>query len=364
MTLLKKINRVLFGKRIIHQQVISKLPAFESETQLRRFINQKTESENAELRARNLRLGSELETIKSTKTKQQEEEIKQYVVKKKQIQLKRRKQKALKLKFVGFKDKNLPTFFLKSNRAWNKLAGVYLQETDDGSLLWYPWIKEKQGKKLIDTKFNVPASSFNAFFKENIGIVSQIKGGKVDSNFDITKEGTPVLKLPSYIDDTGEKIKVMDLSEVEKKKYEDIIEGLRNHMGGFAHELEQAKLKEIDYETDMAKGEMETKLATKEREIHAAIASHLTEKQEKSTKQLSDSVSTVQDLKIQQILESRMNRQLMEAIDDMRKTLREKLPKDEGEIAETKLRRIISEVNTSLQRRAATQPKKEVKENA
>lgn len=341
MSLLKKLGTALKGKKK-QANFINKMPVFESELELSKFISRKQEAENAQMKADNLRLQSEVENLKK-KTKDQvtQEQIEQEVLKEKAKKKTESASKSLKLAFVDVEDN--PTFFLKSNRPFHKLAGIYLHETDNGQLVYYPWVKVKQGHKLIDKRLTCPAFSFNQFFREQVGIVSQIKGGKVDSNFDITAKGEFILKLPDeYVDvETKEKVKLINITDVKKKEYEDKIEGLNDKISELFHRLKQANLKEADYMAKLAEEELRTDVAEKERSVWAANSQFLAEKQKATTEQLSTAVAAEQDLKMQQILEARMVKVLSNGLDKMRERLGERLSMREYEVEENKIRRIM-----------------------
>ena len=343
MGVLGKIAQSLKGKKK-NPTYITKMPGFESEEEMRRFISKKLESENAELKAQMMRKDAQIEKFKKeVKEEVVQGQINQEVLKQKEKKKQEEKKRSIKLKFVD--PKQAPRFYFKSNKAFHRLAGVHLQETENGGLSWYPWLVQetKYGTGTKDLKLNYPAGTFEEFFKEKIGIVSQIRGGKVDSNYDITGSGKLVLKVPQYINQNNEKIEaiqVINLRDTEKKEYEDQIEELNNKLGEMHWQLKQQTLKEADYQGAIAEAEVSTELAEKEKSIYASQAKFLSEKQAANTEALATAQSAAQDLKIQQVLESGMTAALSKALNKMKDKLGDRLSMNDHEVDENRIMRI------------------------
>lgn len=333
----KKLLKAVAGKKEVPTYV-TRMPQFESETEWSRFINKKLQAENAELKARLLKKEAKEEAKKKEREQEYlERQVVKSVLKQREEKKKSDKERALKLKFADL-PKN-PTFFLKSNRGYGELLGVYLQETEDGSLLWYPWL----GHNGKNVRFSIPAGSFQEWFKEDIGLVSQIRGGKVDSNFDITKNGKAVLKAPMFIADGKEEVRVIDVTDVERKKYEDQIKEWEDKYYELVHHLKEARKKEADYRSDLAEKEMDVDLYHKERDIFAGQAGLVTEKQKAGTKQLSEALVDVQDTKMQQILEKRLGEGVKRAFDISMQKYGEKAGMEIWELTSAQAKRIAKE---------------------
>ena len=219
--------------------------------------------------------------------------------------------------------------------AFGHFKGLYFKENSDGYVTVYPWLL--LGKKNVI--FKAPATSFEQMFKQPERIVSQIRGGKFDSNYIISENKKPMLlrrDVKRTVD--GEKIRVIDLSEQERQEYEAKIEELRKKIGEFAKALEDMRKKEIEYETELAEKEVAANAAIKERDVWAAKFAVLAQKQEGTAKQLASAVTAVQDLAMHKTLTERQNWALLDAIREKDRLLSEHMPKEVRELEREKLK--------------------------
>jgi len=328
------IKRVFFGSP--PQPVTQLTPAPDLAT-----LNKRLAEENAQLKAELLRLKSDLAKINYEKVreKQEREEIEAIFRYKKMIE---EQQKKKKLLFLLPKMKNYPTFFLRSNLPYKKFRGLMMKENEDGSYVWYPVLTD--GKRLtIPNGINAHAESPNEIFRTDVGIVSQIKAGKVDSNYDIvvdnkTGEEELALILPNYKeDDKGNKVKIIDLSDSERQEYEKKIESLLNEYRKLASSIKELRDREIRYETKLADMEIRVSQAEKERDIWATSAASLSKHMIAMTQQLASVLSGVQDLRISSILTEDLNRRLMYILNESREIMERYLPKELSEVEKEKV---------------------------
>jgi hypothetical protein len=304
-------------------------------------LNRRLMQENAELRAElaKTRLKKEDKRLEKERLKQEKQE--------KKILKKYKKEKIKEEKFKGImlplKTKKLPTFFLKSNIPYGKFKGFYLKETKDGQVLWYPLL-------LNNKKLTIPkgrdASVLNPalIFRSKLGIVSQLRGGKVDSNYDIiiNEDGSEELTLfiPKY-KEKGKNVKIIDISETERNEYEKKLKHYELAYKELAQELQKIKDREINYETESAKNEVELASAVKERDIWAANSVLLAKRQVEMIKTISDTLSGIQDLKVSSVLTEDLNRRLLRILSESRDIMERYLPKEVSEVERERLKETI-----------------------
>ncbi len=312
----------------------------------------------ANVLAENYKLKEQLKILEdklSDKEDKEFENIKEKAKELYKIQKEKESKKHLKMKLILDKDDELPKFFLKSNKVFDSYKyfwGIDIYETDDGYIVWYPLLTD--GKKVV--RFKRPARDFKDFFKEKIGIVQQIKGGKLDSNFDLDEYGNPVLLLDdrgeSYDSDT--KIKVVNLADQERFQYEQQIAQLKDMINKLYTELEEAKKREVEYKNELKEKEVALSVSQYEKDILNSNSIQIMNKQMAMFKQLTDSLLTVQDTKLQQILTEDMVDRLRMALDVARDELdeyRTQTPDEYKEKVQSMYNEFISKidkVNTKL----------------
>ncbi len=305
---------------------LTKYPDITTRKQLADFINKKTEQENAQLKARELKRKEEdQEQIKQLEEIKKEEIIEEKVRAHLKQEETLKKQRAIKLRIEGL---NIPpTFFLKSNVPYYKFMGVYLQETKEGGLLWYPWLRKTVDKKAQDFLFDCPASNFKEFFKQTVGIVSQMRGGKLDSNFDIDENKQPALYSKDITEDKkGKKYEVIHLEDAERQKLEKEAKLWEDKFYNILNELNESNkiIKRMEGKT--AEQEVSTEMAIEDADISRSNLSVLANKQMGMVQEFGNLLSSAQDREMRQILSQRMNKSLIDAIDKTNTFLDEKFP--------------------------------------
>ena len=252
------------------------------------------------------------------------------------------KQNALKLRFVGIKKR--PTLFLKGNKMLSKLAGFYLKDTDDGHLLIYPMIKDKafSRERILDR----PIRNIKELFKEPMNIVGQVRGGKVDSNYEINRDGKLIFIHPSEAEEegTGRKVKIISISEQEKLEYERQIEELNDALQQLMQRIEDYEKMKGKYDISMAELRMQKNTAEKERDLWASKAAVAYERSVRSMRDLAASLTSVQDLKTQQALTEKMNRSLSYVIQDLNEKVEELAPKKIRDIERDRLKEDLKDL--------------------
>lgn len=319
-----------------YEQLITSLPYSQSNRELAELINKKIMQRNAELEAEVLKYKARDEEKRLEEQRRvEEEEIIEKVKKHNEEIEKLEKAKSIKLIFEGLKKP--PTFFLRNNVPFYKLKGMYLKEDDEGYLYWYPILTD--GKK--DKIFKKPTTNFNDFFKEKIGLVSQIRGGKVDSNFDITKDGKPILITKDVVKDKEKEYKIIHLNEQEERKLLHEIEEWKKAYSGKLQEIEDLQKRITDLEIDSADKEVATNIATRESDIMKSTIAVLADKRPASTIAVANALASSQDTLINHLLSERLNMVYTDVIDSYREKLKEVLSKEELEVGEERIKSLI-----------------------
>lgn len=311
---------------------------------LQRLANKVYLERNKELEAQNLRMKAKLEEINKEKLREKKEEkIADEIIKFNEMKKLSKYKKTLGLRFYVYgKGKwrpldKLPTFFLKSDKPLHKIAGAFMEQTDDGYLQWVPWLQYK-GK---DTSFKKAAPSFKSFFQKNIGIVSQIMGGKVDSNFDIDRYGQPVFKPPNeYVDykSPEQKIKVINISEQESKRLEDTISIQKDQISQLVGELERTQRIIDKYDSKSLEDGIKRSASEEKAESYASSLITLSEEIPQLARTVGDAMGTASSTRIRQSIAERNTLMLMGALEEKEGMLRDMLPKEERDIVKQQIK--------------------------
>jgi hypothetical protein len=339
------------------EQYLTKLPDFQTLEEVIGFVEQKYQQQNAQLMAENIQLKRKAEEKKKDKDRKKHEDTILVEVEKQKQELNAiKQQRTLKFKIEGLKDP--PVFFLKNNRAIGRFMGFVLQETDEGAHIFYPWI-HLGGNSVTDpgrdVKFEKFAHHFEDFFKDEIGIVSQMRGGKVDSNFDIGEDGRPILRSSKLFSDkqidapaTVEDLKKLEernrISEQERREYEQKIEKLKSQLNQYSSALMDERKEKEELEKLLADSQVEAEVATKDKDLFAASLGAEAKQKETATKVITDSLLAIQDTKVSQVLTERMNQSLLDAMHRLRRKYQEGLYKEEREIEETRSKDMMRSV--------------------
>ena len=331
-------------RRVRHENVYTQLPNISPED-LAKLIDRQLKLDNAQLRAADLKRKANKEDTKrveKNRLREEEEQIKE-ILRQKQEREAYENRHTIKLYFNNHlgKQVKLPTFFTRSNSAFFKMCGFVLKEFDNGHVIWYPLLKDKKGE---DRMFVEGSPNPMDIFKSKAHIISQIYGGKVDTNCDITTDGKPLLIDPRMFEDekTGEKCKVIDLSDQKRKEFEHMVQQLSDDNSVLQNEIEKMRKQEIKYESDLAENNMLSSVAKEQSDIWAGKFASLFSRNAEIVKGLTDTLASIQDVKQEQILTERMNFALHRTVKDMRDKLEELSPMSQHEISSAKTMDTIS----------------------
>lgn len=307
------------------------------------------------LKQRNAILEAELASHKSKKEEMFREKqrlkeqikIEEYILKRKLENKKLEKLKSIKLKFEGIE--KMPKFFLKSGLAYGLCMGIFLKDSEDGRLLYYPWIR--RGKK--DFYFPYPATNLNDFFSKYLNVVSQVRAGVFNSNFDLHPETREPLLRKNKKLASEDNIEVVRIDDVERNDYETEISRLNKKINGLSNELYEAKKREGKYESLLGENELENAAVGSERE---AYASALALKQKKTTAiivEFSNALAELQDAVIHKSIEGKLKNYLMDTIDKLQEKVANLSQYDLRELTEEQISKIV---DVSNQRRIQQTP--------
>ena len=267
MTFRKKIKQILHPKKKQEGQgkYIVNLPPGADISDVARFVDKTVRQENEDLKTEIAQMKAQEDDRKrqNGKVAIQEEQNMLKRAKAHHIKMEHKKAKRMiamqflvrKAPGVWVPPKNKPTFYLKDDKPYGKIAGAFIIEGEEGYTQWCPMI---QGPKGTVKMFNAGAGSFEDFFRSQAGIVSQLNGGKLDSTFNVNLDGSPYHSPRDIFemnDDNGhaEKIKVIDIGDQERQEYERRINTLKERIGQIVGEYKQleAKADESDFKSLM-----------------------------------------------------------------------------------------------------------------
>lgn len=271
--------------------------------------------ENSFLRAENIRLKAALDKQAKKRIKEQKREAEEIS---KELEEERKELKSLeKEKAVDFILKGigkLPKFALKRNKTLGYFKGVRLKETDEGYYGFYPLIK--WGARVFSLR--TYSTTFSGIFKDPTNIASQLKSGRIDTNFDFDTKGNPILVEPDIKEtEDNDKVRIIDLSSQERQKYERRIEELLNDIKKYAYISGELKNREVDYIREISDLKTDKNVAVKERDITASRTATLVERQTGMVEAITDSIASIQDATTAEVLGAKQNQKLRDAIDDL-----------------------------------------------
>ncbi len=304
-----------------------------------KYVNERIRKENADLQAKLLDSTAKLDRLtKERQRKKDELEERQRMAELKKITQKSRN--SAFFQFVSKKKNRLPTFYLKSNKVYKnykRFWGIEIFEDADGYVHWYPLLTN--GKKTM--RFAKPAADFKSFFRDQLGIVSQLKGGKLDSMFDIY-EGKPVLATPKYVDKHQQQVEIIHLAEQEAQKYEQTIELYKKELGKVSYDLEDAMKREVKYQNEL--GSVEISIHALEAEVSAwkTTSASYAKKYSAAHQDFLKSALTIQDLAIASSLDSKALERYQTSVDTMREKIAVLNAFDSDEIAQQRFRENIN----------------------
>lgn len=348
--IIKKIKNVIKGKPR-EQKYITRSPAGKTPEELADIYNKKLLKQNAEETARRKRAEQKAEKLEEQKNKlqrkEQEEEVKQRIKEANEYEEnKKKKRNSVQLKLT--KD-NLPLFYYKDNSGNNKysyLWGFELFENPDGYTVFYPILTDEKKAKKSENKVRLKEGStgFKDFFKENMGIVSQLKAGKFDTNFQRDNDGNLYLAETTNENDSNND----GVPPQEVKKLQNRMAELKKRLSMASHELEQA-------------GEREEKNQAKIQELQAKNSSLKTKSEEYAkgwmkAKQKEadfarlavDATAHLQDKEIGQTLSERLNWTLKEGVERREKMLKNELKRTSNKKEAEKIRQTYDDVQKTF----------------
>jgi len=285
------------------------------------LLNRKVKIENAQLRARVLKLEEQIKSAKK-KEKPDRDEVQIFEeVNKKRRQVTQHTQ-AKKVNLILDTPIEIG-FFLKNNRRVGVFKGFQMRETNDGLTLWYPLMLKEGELKTFDEAVLNPLE----MFKSTMSMVSQLKGGKFDSNYDVTKDGKPIIRtIGQDQDKTAELQNYRSQVEQLMRNYEQEIESLSKQLNEKSYELKEAKQQIIYQNSEKADMEMTAELASTERDIWSTKFAGLIQKQSEMVRNTASAVSAVQDMKIDQTLTRNMNIELINILQHTQQQLAHEYP--------------------------------------
>lgn len=325
------------------------------------------------LKQRNAILEAELASHKSKKEEMFREKqrlkeqikIEEYILNKKLENKKLEKLKSIKLKFEGIE--KMPKFFLKSGLAYGLCMGIFLKDSEDGRLLYYPWIR--RGKK--DFYFPYPATSLNDFFNKYLNVVSQIRAGVFNSNFDIHPETREPLLRKNKKLASEDNIEVVRIDDVERNDYESEIARLNKKINSMGNELYEAKKREGKYESLLGENEIEGSAIQEERNSYASALALKQKKTSAIVVELANGMAELQDAIVHKAIEGKLKNYLMDTIDKLQVKVADLSQYDMRELTEEQITKVIDTANQRRIHQTPSQtviqqtlpaPKQEVKE--
>jgi len=340
----------IFRGRKIQKKYIMKPPAGLSA--IFDWIDKGLQRQLAERDAEVIKLRHEIERIKEEKERDEYKEIaelaSEYFKKRKEEE----RMRTLKLQIVG---DDYPVWFLKDDYVYRNLflKGFWLYQTPEGYSLWFPWLVNKKGKSFIPVK---GAPSFDQLFRSN-NPVTQIKGGKFDSNY--VYDGFNLYLIPDKKIDTesGQPVNIINLSEQERREYEFKIEQLKEQYARLYNELQKMKEKEIGYLQEINDARLTAETQSKLADTYSGGLGVLAQKVATTGDALTKAMTTIQDAKLDQLLAENSVVHLKEAISELNEELATAL-KGVDSVLSRKVEERIKEMMEILERMSSSKPPK------
>lgn len=319
---IKGIKRFFFGGP---KEEIAQYRTPQQMKDLERLVKQ----QNAEYKALLLKIKAQKEEERRKKEDRKEEEKeKEYILQQKKRLEAIKKGRSLILPCFGLKE--FPTFFLKSNVAYKKFAGFYLRQTDEGLVQWAPLLTDGK-EKTIPSGNDVWTENPLNIFRARMGFVTQLKGGKVDSNYDLfvdenTGQERLVLCVPKYVH-KGEEVKIINLSESERLELERETRRALQHNKEAYNRIAELESMQIDIECDRNKFESDSLKFKKEAEIYKTHAESINQSHENLIKTSSAVLTSMTETKAQAVQAEKLAWALKGALDRYRDILERDLGK-------------------------------------
>ena len=331
MIIMIDVIKKLFSKK--DNKKIVKVYKLPDSKEGRELVDKVVSNKMADVLAENYKLKQEIDKLRRLLENKKNEQMKKFTDEAMKFYQKKKKEemnRTLVFKLCTKKDidgvslKELPKFFLKSNKVYGKYKyfwGFELYETEDGYPIWYVLLTD--GNKVV--KFKKPSSEIFDFFKETVGIASQLNGGKFDSNLDIDVDGRPLLlkNNEGKLQGSDTKVKIINLSDQERLEYEKKISELKDMVNRLYAELEDLKTRESLYKKELMDKDLALNVSNKEKEISESRLVAMADKQIRMFKQLADSLLSIQDIKLSQLLDEDLAKRLLRTVEVTRDKLDE-----------------------------------------
>ncbi|HDI72905.1 MAG TPA: hypothetical protein ENF58_02095 [Candidatus Altiarchaeales archaeon] len=284
------------------------------------LIDKGLQRQYAEIEAEKVKLQRELERLKKEREFDEYQEIKELADRYFKKLKKEERLRTLKLEIVG---DFYPVWFLKNDYVYKKLhlKGFCLYQTPHGYLLWYPWLIDDEGKSFIPIK---GATSFSHLFRGN-NPVTQIKGGKFDSNY--VYDGLNLYLIPDrQIDaEDGREVNIIHLADQERQQYEIMIERYKEELSRLYSELQKIREKEVDYQKEIEDLRIAKNTQMKAIDSYRGSLEIMAEKLASMSDNLANSLTTIQDMRINQLIAESSVVTLKNAIKGLRTEIAEVL---------------------------------------
>lgn len=275
------------------------------------LIDKGLQRQLAESDAERLKLKQEITAIKEEKLDEYKE-----IQKKAQEHFKKiKEEEELRTLKLELDVDRFPAWFLRDNYIYKDLylKGFRIYQTPDGYLIWYPWLVNKEGKSFIPVK---GAPSFDHLFKGG-NPVTQIKGGKFDSNY--LYDGYDIYLVTDRTIDskTGQPVNIIDMSEQERIEYERTIARYKSYISELQNELKKLRDKEIEYVKEINDAKLEAETSTKMADAGRGGLEMMASKMATANEQLIKASSVMQDYRLDQILATNLMLRLRESVKDL-----------------------------------------------
>jgi len=207
----------------------------------------------AQTMARNVMLEKENKELVSLAD--EAKEFKKVIKAAEEHEIKQKKLEIHKKIYLYLQMDKLPRIYLKNDTPHPKISdhpyllGFQVSGLQSGGFEWKPVLtNEKKDSVLLLTK---GCFDFREMFGNELNIPSQMNNGLFKCNFDFDNKGKLFLHSNEYISkSTDETCKIIDISAVERKNYQDVIHGLNDSIKKFAGMANQAYEREEKYKQD------------------------------------------------------------------------------------------------------------------
>ncbi len=230
-----------------------------------------------------------------------------------------------------------PVFILKSGRSLNSKIPQYLfygfemKETDDGNIVFYPLLCGKNKKQPV--RFRAAALSLKEMFtNDGQGLVSQIRAGLIQTNFEYLKNGAPVLLSESLYAVSGDrKTKVINISQSERSALEQAAAFWQDKYQEQGQQITQLIEREEGHVVKINELDADVTRWKKQRDEYAATCTAFSENSVELIKLMTEGMQTIQHARTGQVLSDALANELMDWMKELQAKAVERLPRGERE---------------------------------